>query len=35
MFGEHNTSVLEKYPGLSGVRVAELEAANALHREPH
>jgi hypothetical protein len=35
MLGEHNTSVLEKYPGFSAVRVAELDAAGVLHREPH
>ncbi len=33
--GQHNASVLERYLGLSAVRVAELEAAGVLRSAPH
>jgi crotonobetainyl-CoA:carnitine CoA-transferase CaiB-like acyl-CoA transferase len=35
MLGQHNASVLERFLGFSAARVAELESAGVLHREPH
>jgi crotonobetainyl-CoA:carnitine CoA-transferase CaiB-like acyl-CoA transferase len=35
MLGEHNASVLERYLGLSAMRVAELESDGVLHSAPH
>src|ERR1700722_15611131 len=35
MLGQHNASVLERYLGLSAMRVAELESAGVLHSAPH
>jgi crotonobetainyl-CoA:carnitine CoA-transferase CaiB-like acyl-CoA transferase len=35
MLGQHNASVLERYLGLSAVRVAELETAGVLRSAPH
>jgi crotonobetainyl-CoA:carnitine CoA-transferase CaiB-like acyl-CoA transferase len=35
MLGQHNAAVLERYLGLSAMRVAELESAGVLHSAPH
>jgi crotonobetainyl-CoA:carnitine CoA-transferase CaiB-like acyl-CoA transferase len=35
MLGQHNAAVLERYLGLSAIRVAELESAGVLHSAPH